>query len=456
MEKLSSIETESLQVIEADPEELRPFERSVQAAQKSVDILEGRSAALNQTLVMLAAPFSDKDGGAKIDSGVLSGYIGYLTDAQKLRLDVASELVDTGVALSEARKVLKRAQDELEALRLRLEGKKPFNPGNISTVSGTTPGQAVLLFEAYTPAAGWNVGYEMAMNSATGVIKTKMNAVAHQRTGMDASGGLSFHTRMPSFAVTAPDVRPLTVGIRANNDKGGGNLAGAMRFDADMALEEAAPKMAMAAKPSPAPPQTVSTLANVTINGSGKVEGDGSVAKVMLGGFDLKSAPILVAIPEQSREAWIVASLDEVPPAFLPGNAELAVDGAATGRASIPESAGAIQIPFGKAARLTAKKTPYVSTRERSWLVKGVVNDGYTLEITSGMEKEQEITVRDRVPFATTDKVTVDVKKIDPAPSERDKENRLLWKLSVKPGETKKITVEYTLTFPDGETLEYR
>ncbi|MDR1515679.1 MAG: DUF4139 domain-containing protein [Synergistaceae bacterium] len=455
MEKLSSIETEALQVIEDDPEELEPFQKSVLDVQRSVDILESRSAALNQTLTMIASPFSNSDGGYKIDSGALSGYIDYLTNAQKLRLDVASELVDVGIALAEALKVLKRARDEFDIQRLRIEGKKPFNPGNIITVSGTTHGQAVLLFEAYTPAAGWGVGYEMALNSATGLIKTKMNAVARQRTGLDVNGGLSFHTRAPSFAIAAPDVRPLTVGIRPDQ-KGDLRLSGARNFAADMVFQEAAGEMAVAEKPSPAPPQTVSTLANVAINGSGKVDGDGSAAKVMLGVFELKSAPILVAIPEQSGEAWIVASLDEAPPAFLPGNAELAVDGAATGQASIPESVGAIQIPFGKAARLTAKKTPYISTRERSWLVNGVVNDGYTLEITSRMDREQEITVRDRVPFATTDKVTVDVKKVDPAPSERDKENRLLWKLKIKPGETKKITVEYTITFPGGETLEYR
>jgi hypothetical protein len=327
-------------------------------------------------------------------------------------------------------------------------------------VSGTTPGQAVLLFEAYTPAAGWGVGYEMAMNSATGAIKTKMNAAAHQRTGVDVNGSLSFHTRAPSFAVTAPDVRPLTVGVRANKGKdlGGWSLAGDLDFAPDATFSEGAPNMGdISEKPRrAAAPQILSTLANVAINGSGQVKGDGSAAKVMLGGFEMKSVPVLVAIPEQSGEAWIVASVDEVPQAFLPGNAELVVDGAATGQTFIPESVGAIQIPFGKAARLTAKKTPFISTRERSWIVKGVVNDGYTLEITSRMDGEREITVRDRVPFPTTDKVKVEVKKIDPEPSERDKENRLLWKLGIKPGETKKITVEYTITFPDGETLEYR
>lgn len=38
----------------------------------------------------------------------------------------------------------------------------------------------------------------------------------------------------------------------------------------------------------------------------------------------------------------------------------------------------------------------------------------------------------------------------------RDRDNRMTWKLSLKPGETKKIQVEYTLRHPGEESLEYR
>ena len=54
------------------------------------------------------------------------------------------------------------------------------------------------------------------------------------------------------------------------------------------------------------------------------------------------------------------------------------------------------------------------------------------------------------------EKIKLEVLKIDPEPTERDAENRLSWKLSIKPGEIRKIVVEYTLSYPSGETLEYR
>ena len=72
------------------------------------------------------------------------------------------------------------------------------------------------------------------------------------------------------------------------------------------------------------------------------------------------------------------------------------------------------------------------------------------------MDSEREVTVRDRLPIPVDEKIKLEVLKIVPEPTERDAENRLSWKLSVKPGEIRKIVVEYTLSYPSGETLEYR
>jgi hypothetical protein len=146
--------------------------------------------------------------------------------------------------------------------------------------------------------------------------------------------------------------------------------------------------------------------------------------------------------------------MDSVPSTLLPGQAELAVDGASTGRTGVSESlANMMRMPFGMASRVTSVKKPFVSSTGNSWTGAGILNDGYTIEITSGMDEEREITVLDRIPIPTDDRITLEVKSIDPEPAERDKENRLTWKLSVKPGETRKISVEYTLRYPGDETI---
>ena len=204
-------------------------------------------------------------------------------------------------------------------------------------------------------------------------------------------------------------------------------------------------------------PDMTSTLANVSVKGKGSVKGDGTPEDVALGQFVLKSTPVLVSIPEQNREAWIIASMDAIPESLLPGSAELAVDGAVTGRASIPDyGPGQTYLPFGMASRLTAKKESLISKTGSSWLGKGVLEDGYTIEVTNGLAVEQEVTIKDRIPVPVNDRIALEIRKIEPAPFLQEKENTLTWKIVLKPGETKKIAVEYTLRYPSDERLEYR
>ncbi|MDR3264588.1 MAG: DUF4139 domain-containing protein [Synergistaceae bacterium] len=455
-EKLTSLKVEPAFRREPVPEALLLLEQKVNDATRAVRLLQGRRAALSQTMEMLQTPFpatGEKDEGkVRIDGGDL---IEYIENAQELRHEIETELVEVGLNELKAQKKMNEAREDFEALRRELEGKKPASSSTILRVGGTTSEPAILTFEAWTSVAGWNVEYDMDLNSETGDIAAGMNALAWQRTGLDLDGECAFHTRQPSFAVSPPDVAPLTVGLRSKEIfMSRQNYAPLL--DSSV-MEMKAASLGEDAMPPPAPLDVTSTLADVTVKGRGRIDGDGSQSRITLGEFALKSVPVLISIPERNREAWIVASLDSVPASFLPGTAELAVDGAATGRTDIVGSTeGRMRVPFGMTARLTAKKEPFVGKMGSTWTGTGVLNDGYTLEITSTMETEREITIRDRIPVSTTDKVVPEVKKIDPEPTERDRENRLLWKMNIRPGETKKITVEYTLRYPGDEDLEYR
>jgi len=195
----------------------------------------------------------------------------------------------------------------------------------------------------------------------------------------------------------------------------------------------------------------------VSVKGSGRLKGDGVFTNVELGRFGFPSTPLLIAIPELSREAWVVASLEVIPDAFLPGVAALYVDGVASGRTNIPEMGLQGTLPFGMAQRVTAEKKRAVGRTGTTWLGlgRGTLQDGYTIEVTNNMDAEREIEIRDRLPLPADDRITLESVRITPAPALQDDENRLTWKMTLKPGETGRITVEYTLRYPGDETLVY-
>jgi uncharacterized protein (TIGR02231 family) len=279
-----------------------------------------------------------------------------------------------------------------------------------------------------------------------------MFARVRQRTGFDVDGEFAFHTRSPSLSVEPPNLPPLSVRLaeKARPMTRNSMKPMAAPFAADMMMEAGS---APAASPEPA---VSSTLANVSVKGRGRIKGDGGQSDVLLGRFEFPSTPLLVSIPEQNREAWVVASLDSVPEALLPGAAELYVDGAVSGRTVIPEIGLQGTLPFGMAQRVTAEKKRAVGKTGTTWLGTGTLQDGYVIEVTNNMDTEREIEVRDRLPLPADDKIKMEDVKIVPAPSLQDKENRLFWKLSLKPGETGKISVEYTLRYPGDENLVYR
>ena len=193
------------------------------------------------------------------------------------------------------------------------------------------------------------------------------------------------------------------------------------------------------------------------MQGSGLLTGDGSEAEFNLGEIKLTGKPELVLIPDQRNTAWILAKLDDITTPLIPGEAKLFVDGQPSGETDIPEyGIGRSKIAFGYAPQLSAKKEAMIEKTGSSWLSGGVFTSGYTIQVTNSMAEDKKVIIKDRLPIPTDEKIKLEVNKISPEPQERDKENRLTWELDVKSGETVKIIVDYKLTYPSGETLQYK
>jgi len=440
-DNVAFVRVENLNRVGWVPPSLVELKSQVDNADHSMKLLLARKSALEQTLKRINDPLPQDFGGKNL--------IFYIKDSQEMLSHIGAEMVDLDLEIEKNR-------EKLVELRTEYDKRMPANAEKAVLVSGAPTAEGPLLFEAYSRFAGWNVQYDMNLDSTTGVIDSKMRAQAWQKTGIDVTGEFTFHTRQPSFAIYPPDVRPLTVDLQASIPQ---QIDLRKRETADMEFITQAPLALNLLDEEGVqgilPSSVTSTLADVSVKGRGDIKGDGTPADVELGKFSLQCVPVLVSIPEQSREAWIIASMDSIPEPLLPGRANLAVDGVLTGKSAIPEyGMGQTYLPFGMASRLTSKKIALVGKTSSSWLGKGTLEDGYTIEITNGMAIEREITVKDRIPYPSSDKISLEVVKIEPK-AELDRENRLTWKIVVGPGETKKILVEYTLQFPGDAFLRY-
>ena len=432
------------------PSGLAELKAQVDEQTKIINELNAKKSSLEQTLSLLKNSEPEKSKPAEL--------LTYIKDAQTLRLEAENELAVLKVKISDE-------QEKLRVFTNELNSRRPSNDNSFIVVSGNGGGD--IEFEAFTNAASWSP------NSSKGKIEVDLYVRASQKTGLDFNGDMTLHTKNPDENITTPDVQPLRVGIKPKQET---IMTGArtslqrtnrmyksaamydmmaVEEDAEDAEEEAAYNSAAQA---PRAPAVRETLSDRVLDVDGLTTGDGSEREleVIMSDLFLNCKTVLMMIPEQRNNAWIIASMDENNEHLIPGIADLRVDGHASGRIFIEEyGVGQKKIPFGYADQITIKKERLVEKTGVSWF-SGVFTSGYKLEITNGTKSDKVITVRERLPIPTDDKIKLDVKQIEPKEKERDKENRLTWEVEVPAGATVPIIVDYTLSYPSGEELQYR
>ena len=78
------------------------------------------------------------------------------------------------------------------------------------------------------------------------------------------------------------------------------------------------------------------------------------------------------------------------------------------------------------------------------------ISFGYEIKVSNNSRSEAEIEVVDQLPVSEDEDISVEDIKFEPEPSERDRDfpGQLVWKVKLKPGESKKIRFEFSVKYP--------
>ena len=436
------------------PSWLAPMKSQAEELENKIEKFKAQRAALEQTLEMLSEVKPEKSNPGEL--------LSYIKDTQTLRLDTENELINIKSEIT-------KAQAKLKAINSELNSRRPSGDTSFIVVSGKASN--TVEFTAFTSAAWWQPRYVLDLSTTSGKIDTELYVRASQRTGLDFKGDeIVLHTKTPDERIVNPVLNPLKVGIKPKEEKIA--TVGSMSVSRNNRMFESARAPMMMAEDlaiedlvedegatfeAKRVQSVKETLADRTIDAEGELPGDGSEREleIYMTTINLKGELLIMLIPEQRNNAWIIVSMDESNDKLIPATAELRVDGETTGKISIGEYETQKQVPFGYADAITVKKEALVEKTGVSWF-SGVFTSGYKLEITNGTKAERVITVKDRLPIPTDEKIKLEVNRIDPKEKERDAENRLTWEITVPAGATVPIIVDYKLSYPSGEELLYR
>ena len=422
------------------PSSLEDIKTEIESYRQTIRDLRTRQSALEHTRELLKSA----DPPTRTDA---KDIIAYIRMSSELKENTENELADIKIQLDEAAK-------KADILQKEFDKRKPEDSDTFIRINGHVKEGNVIQFEAFTSHAKWKPEYIMDLDSQKGKISTRINSRASQHTGLDYTGNVTFHTRRPNENVSAPDLRALRVSIKPKERPRNDYML--MR---SAPMEEASFKAYSGESPvraRAAEPQMQATLSDHTIAGKGTLTGDNTEALFMHGELELTGKVTLELVPELRSDAYILVSMENTNTALIPAKAELRVDGLPAGSTSIPEyGLSQKRIAFGYAPQITCNKEPVITTKGSSWLSGGTNTGGYTLKITNGMNDDRHVIIRDRLPVPTDDRIKLEVKRINPEPKERDRENKLTWEVDLKAGETKTILVDYTLSYPSNEDLQF-
>jgi len=434
------VEVRSFEAVEVSrpewiPPVLEKLHRSIREKRTESSLLSGKISAIQSSLDLLSAPLPKELKGYEVAQ--------YIESVRDVREKMEMERLALSTSLEEIGK-------ELSVLEAEFQSKMPLRADKAVEVTAVLSGEGNLLVESFTRQAEWQPFYRMNLDSGTGTISGSLFARARQKTGLLIEGSISFHTSMPSASVSPPDLKPLVADFAPKTKSRA------------FSMDDAMPQMAvMMEAPSPAPapqPAVVQTLTDLSASAEGILTGDFTFADFNLGNFSLEAEASIVSVPVLSEQAWLVAESKAVPFAILPGSAELSVDGKSSGRTTLKEygSGSDLLMAFGKTPRVTASREKVVPKEGSSWMGKGRLEDGYTIEVSNGMPHPITLLLKDRIPVSSQEKLTVETVRIDPRPEQHSDGNVLTWRLSLAPGETRTITVLFKLGYPSDETIIFR
>ncbi len=411
------------------------------------EFLAAEKKAIDETAAKISALKSDMTGldlsavlldNVNIDGIKAQELDQYIKTASAMRIKTAAEY-------AAKEKELAALNEKLKSMTQNYEKRLPKNWNSRTYVTALTAGKGKIYFEAATSAAGWVPSYNMALDTASGVISAEMTASVRQATGMIWDGQVEFHSSAPSNGRIPASMPPLVAVIPGKNEPAPRTLSkpyvAAMKSEAGPAASAA--------------PSFSETLLSLNIKTKIYLKGDNAPVTVSLKKFGMKSETVFEAIPAYSDKASLTAFL-KAPEALLAGNARLYIDGEYSGTSPIKETEknGEISIPFGAVKGITVSRTPMIKQTGSSWS-KGTLKDGYIIEAVNGLKKEITLKITDRVPVSSDESISVNVNKMSPEPSETAG-GVCTWTLKMAPGAEREIAVEYTVKYPEDGGLDFK
>lgn len=324
----------------------------------------------------------------------------------------------------------------------------------------------------YTNNAGWTPVYDIRVNSKTNKVKLVYKASLTQTSGIDwRKTKLTLSTGTPNFGVIAPVLSPwylqlyvpgLYTELQRRAVMGNAQRNRMQSMVDDKAMQEV---IVTSANGYQALRDTIvpSTIEDYTTLNEGQlntnfeidlpydIESDGELHSVTIRNEEISCTLKNYAVPRADKDAYLLAEVaDWQNLDLLPGDANIIMDDTYIGKSIIDPNttADTLNLSLGRDKRLAVKRS---LIKELSSLKTSGKDSKqtFTYEIILKNNKLTDVNLLLKDQFPLSSIKEVEVKLEDNGEAMVNEETGVLtWKVSLKPGESKKFRFTYSVKYP--------
>ena len=467
-------------------DELRGLQKQRRGLDDRGKLLDEQKASLGRAEAALTSP-SNKDA-ARPTLEDLTKLLGFLGEQR-------GKLIADAAALDEQREALQAKIDAAQQQLNDLRGARGRSVKHVTVrLAAASPGQLDLALSYAVPGAAWTPAYDARLRAEERAVEFAYFGVVRNGTGEDwTEVALTLSTARPSLGGGAPELSPWIVDVRKPQpvDTAGFN-AGSIKEDATFKFGRATPVTlgsswgtitgggafnALAqltatggtlavqdAAVASATVESAATSATFKITTPVTLPADNTTQKVAIASVKLAANLQFQATPKLSEAAFLsayVTNTSDYP--LLAGAVNTFLDDTFVAASSLKTvmPGEKFELALGADEGIAIKRKLVNRFAEDTGITAKYrrVTYEFLVTVTNNKKTAEKVVFKDAVPVSRDEKI--EVKLLTPAerdlstkeaPKEisREEDGKLVWRLSLKPGEKRELPLRFSVEYPAG------
>ena len=443
--------------------EFKRMEDTLRNAKKEIARVTLSKNTFQEELTMLTANRSI--GGA--NTGVSVSELEKMANFIRARIgDVSLKKLEAEEKETKLREHITQLENQMNQMRNR--GNQPSGEIQVTVASAST-GSANFELSYFVSNCGWQPMYDVRVKDVNtpATIVAKANVV--QNTGMDWKNvKLSLNTGNPTRGNTKPVMNPWSLSLydrtvykqrrdtRARSSAFDGNAPSVAKDGDEMMKSKKLEEKSTYAWSSSTAEQTVvgssTTNAVFDIQIPYTILSNGKDNIVEIQEYVVAAKYSYFAVPKVDKDAFLVADLigwdkNEL----LPGNANVYFENNYVGKTYFDSRIvdDTLSFALGRDNNIRINRTQVKDVKDKVNIGGAInkLNREFEMEVKNTRKADIELEIEDQIPLSTNAELTIEKTGAEGAAYDTQS-GKLTWKLTLKPGESRKIKFGYQLKYP--------